>query len=327
MKKFLFVLFILFTLTFVVACGEKEDTKTPDVPTVEEPTPENPTQPDEPTPEVKEFTVKFVVDGKESEVKVKENEKVAKPSDPVKEGYKFVGWYADSEYSAEYDFESAVTKEVTIYAKFEEEVVLEYLTPEELKVELEALVKAYVESLTATVLVDLVNGDEKRTINLAYEYTEEGEVKSLQYDVQGVVPSHIYVKKGVVYTLSNGVTSQEDLTSSSSELFINSYKVQEIVLKAIKFYDEAEFYNALEVVSYENGVCKYKLNLNAYNGTKVNAVGKESIELNVTYDEKEIVAIEFVSQKIGSTDSVKVEFKGLGKPSIAYPEDLSSYGK
>ena len=139
--------------------------------------------------------------------------------------------------------------------------------------------------------------------------------------------SHIYVKKGVVYTLSNGVTSQEELTSSSSELFINSYKVQEIVLKAIKFYDEAEFYNALEVVSYENGVCKYKLNLNAYNGTKVNAVGKESIELNVTYDEKEIVAIEFVSQKIGSTDSVKVEFKGLGKPSIAYPDDLSSYGK
>ena len=50
-------------------------------------------------------------------------------------------------------------------------------------------------------------------------------------------------------------------------------------------------------------------------------------ELNVTYDEKEIVAIEFVSQKIGSTDSVKVGFKGLGKPSIAYPDDLSSYGK
>ena len=62
-KKLFFVLFFVVAFSFVIACGEKEDEKTPeepDVPTVEEPTPdqpgdptvpEEPTQPVEPTPE------------------------------------------------------------------------------------------------------------------------------------------------------------------------------------------------------------------------------------------------------------------------------------
>ena len=45
-------------------------------------------------PEVKEYIVKFVVDGEVTETKVKEGEKVAKPADPVKDGYNFLGWFA-----------------------------------------------------------------------------------------------------------------------------------------------------------------------------------------------------------------------------------------
>ena len=67
-------------------------------------------------PEVKEYTVKFVVDGEASEVKVVEGEKASKPADPVKEGYVFLGWYVGSE---AYDFEKAVTADVELVAKFE----------------------------------------------------------------------------------------------------------------------------------------------------------------------------------------------------------------
>ena len=67
-------------------------------------------------PEVKEYTVKFVVDGEASEVKVAEGEKASKPADPVKEGYVFLGWYVGSE---AYDFEKAVTADVELVAKFE----------------------------------------------------------------------------------------------------------------------------------------------------------------------------------------------------------------
>jgi len=67
-------------------------------------------------PEVKEYTVKFVVDGEASEVKVAEGEKASKPADPVKEGYVFLGWYVGDE---AYDFEKAVTADVELVAKFE----------------------------------------------------------------------------------------------------------------------------------------------------------------------------------------------------------------
>ena len=59
-KKLFFVLFFVVAFSFVIACGEKEDEKTPeepDVPTVEEPTPDqpgDPTVPEEPTPDYSE---------------------------------------------------------------------------------------------------------------------------------------------------------------------------------------------------------------------------------------------------------------------------------
>ena len=67
-------------------------------------------------PEEKEYTVKFVVDGEETSIVVKEGEKATKPADPEKEGYTFVGWFAGEEV---YDFEAAVTADVELVAKFE----------------------------------------------------------------------------------------------------------------------------------------------------------------------------------------------------------------
>jgi uncharacterized repeat protein (TIGR02543 family) len=40
------------------------------------------------------------------------------PEDPVKEGYTFVNWYSDSGLTAEYDFSSPVTGNITLYAKY-----------------------------------------------------------------------------------------------------------------------------------------------------------------------------------------------------------------
>ena len=70
-------------------------------------------------PEVKEYTVKFVVDGEASEVKVVEGEKASKPADPEKVGYVFLGWYVGDD---AYDFEKAVTSDLEVVAKFEEEI-------------------------------------------------------------------------------------------------------------------------------------------------------------------------------------------------------------
>lgn len=43
-----------------------------------------------------------------------------KPSNPRREGYKFVGWYTDEALTQEYDFKTAVTADISLYAKWEE---------------------------------------------------------------------------------------------------------------------------------------------------------------------------------------------------------------
>ena len=49
---------------------------------------------------------------------VNDGGKVAKPADPIKEGFTFDGWYADAECNVAFDFNQVITANTTIYAKF-----------------------------------------------------------------------------------------------------------------------------------------------------------------------------------------------------------------
>lgn len=49
-------------------------------------------------------------------------ETVFKPVDPIKEGYTFQGWHSDSNLTVEYDFNTPVVENLTIYAKWNEDV-------------------------------------------------------------------------------------------------------------------------------------------------------------------------------------------------------------
>ncbi len=51
-------------------------------------------------------------------VTVNSGEAVAQPADPERDGYSFDGWYTDSATTAAYDFSSAVTADLTLYAKW-----------------------------------------------------------------------------------------------------------------------------------------------------------------------------------------------------------------
>lgn len=67
------------------------------------------------------YTVTFDTDGGSTidSVTVYEGETVAKPNDPVKEGFEFAGWYKDFEYTEEFDFDTPVTGNITLYAKWD----------------------------------------------------------------------------------------------------------------------------------------------------------------------------------------------------------------
>ena len=71
-------------------------------------------------PAVKTFTVRFDT-GEGSAVAdqtIDEGGKAAKPADPEREGYTFDGWYADADGMQPFDFDSAITSDVTVYAKW-----------------------------------------------------------------------------------------------------------------------------------------------------------------------------------------------------------------
>lgn len=67
-----------------------------------------------------EYTVSFNTNGGSSisNVKVIEGNKLTKPADPVKENAIFKGWYLDDTYNEPFDFDSAINKNLTLYAKW-----------------------------------------------------------------------------------------------------------------------------------------------------------------------------------------------------------------
>ena len=66
------------------------------------------------------YTVTIITDSKTEKIVVKENETIKEPKKPVKENYIFKGWYIGNE---KYDFNTKITKNITITAKFEYNLV------------------------------------------------------------------------------------------------------------------------------------------------------------------------------------------------------------
>ena len=54
---------------------------------------------------------------------ISDGQKITKPTDPVKEGYVLVGWYADADLTTPWDFNTEISSDLTIYAKWGYSVV------------------------------------------------------------------------------------------------------------------------------------------------------------------------------------------------------------
>ena len=68
--------------------------------------------------ETAKFDISFVSNGGSSvdAIIVEQNNKIARPKDPVKEGYRFKGWYYNGE---PYDFNNKITENIQLEAKWE----------------------------------------------------------------------------------------------------------------------------------------------------------------------------------------------------------------
>ena len=76
-------------------------------------------------PAVKTFTVRFDTGGGSAvaDQAVDEGGKAVKPADPEREGYTFDGWFADADGTQPFDFDSAISSDVTVYAKWSKKEV------------------------------------------------------------------------------------------------------------------------------------------------------------------------------------------------------------
>ncbi len=77
-----------------------------------------------PPPETQKFTIQFNANGGTpvpAWQEVEEGGTVRKPDTPKKTGYQFKGWYIDETLTQVYDFNTEVTEDMTLYAKWTEE--------------------------------------------------------------------------------------------------------------------------------------------------------------------------------------------------------------
>ncbi len=69
---------------------------------------------------VAQYTVTFNTNGGSAiaAVKIESGKNVTKPNNPTKKGYTFAGWYTDSGLKNTFDFNSKITADITLYAKW-----------------------------------------------------------------------------------------------------------------------------------------------------------------------------------------------------------------
>lgn len=75
------------------------------------------------TVEKQKHTITFNTNGGSNipPTEVEEGQKLTKPTDPIREGYKFISWYSDEGLTEKFDFNTEITENITLYAKWEEE--------------------------------------------------------------------------------------------------------------------------------------------------------------------------------------------------------------
>ena len=68
----------------------------------------------------KTYTIVYMLDNEIYQTDYElESQEIYKPSDPIKKGYNFDGWYLDAEYNTKFDFENTkITENIVLYAKF-----------------------------------------------------------------------------------------------------------------------------------------------------------------------------------------------------------------
>ncbi|MCK9289588.1 MAG: InlB B-repeat-containing protein [Acholeplasmataceae bacterium] len=196
--------------------------------------------------QIHQFEVNFKANGgtEVASQTIDYNNLIIEPDEPTRDAYLFIGWYIDEEKTIPWDFNnSRVTKNVTLYAKWEEESV-PVITAKDLKIRLEEF--ADLDLLAGVIALDNHDGD--LTANLIVDdslvlaevgsydvvYTVEN---SLGHKVSKTIVLTIEAATKVLPELDNRefIVKTQNLNRNVDDMIEADFSVDEIVYNVYNF--------------------------------------------------------------------------------------------
>lgn len=155
---------------------------------------------DKPGKVAQKYLVTFIYNNgmPSSKVTVKDGETVSTPNDPKKTNYIFSGWYTESSYIYKYDFSKPITKNLTLYAKYEIDAV----------------------TLTNKISTDVIKGVVK-IYNKSYNTFLGIETSSSTSQGTGFC---FQVQNGYYYVLTNCHVAKKDSSYDKQKFTIEDYQ-------------------------------------------------------------------------------------------------------
>jgi pilin isopeptide linkage protein/uncharacterized repeat protein (TIGR02543 family) len=192
---------------------------------------------------INHYTVKFESNGGSTvpDQTVNYSEKASEPADPTKSGYIFKGWFKDAELTTEYDFNTPVTDDITLYAKWESEP----LPPEPTK---PASITVNDPPVYKTVSGDIPQKDE----TFVFSFTAEPAKSKLPAGMVDM-PMPGGVTEQQVTTMITGSGSSEFGAITFTEPGTYVYRIEEVNTGAENYKYDASVYIVTYVVTEKDG--------------------------------------------------------------------------
>jgi len=218
--------------------------------------------------------------------------KVVKPTDPTKEGYNFKGWYTDAECTVAFNFDTVVTQDITLYAKWAQKPSggsggsgggggSSAVTPEEPVVPTNpfkdvnekdyfynAVMWAVANGVTSGTSADTFSPDatctRAQTVTFLWNAAGKPEPKAKDCPFVDVAPTAYYYK-AILWAVEEGITAgtsattfgpNETVTRGQNVTFLWKFADKPVVGDDSKFHDvtDANYYHDAVVWAAEEGI-------------------------------------------------------------------------
>lgn len=158
--------------------------------------------------------------------------KLIKPTDPTKENFVFDGWYIDEEFNEQFDFNTPITKDITLYAKWrnEENFTYTFISGDNQKLTL-GDIKSYILKIDGdySLFESLIIGNLELIKDEDYEVTEGSTV--------------------ITFT-NKGITKLNTLPNGEYEIIVNYSNSNQVTGKLIINKNEYNPNTSDKIVSY-----------------------------------------------------------------------------